>query len=156
LFYLWYLKKNTINKIATIKVAIKKGEINMTKSELNKLKIELETLKNLEKQGITGLEEKIEEKERAIELGQNTGSYGIKLKKVQETETGGGLYDVYVTAEYEKGGKKDITIKKNVKKHYAYQIRNILSSFFAAFLESEIIVRPNFIEIMEDNVTKIQ
>jgi uncharacterized protein with GYD domain len=133
---------------------LKRGLFVMTKSEINRLKIELETLKNLEKQGITGLEEKIEEKERAIELGQNAGSYGIKLKKVSDTETGGGLYDVYVEVEYETGKKEKRYIKKNIKKHYAFQVRNVLSSFFEAFLESDIIIRPNFLEVMEDNVTK--
>ena len=126
----------------------------MTKKELNKLKTELETLKKLKNEGIEGLDQKIEDVEKQIEIGMNAGSYGIKLKKVQETETGGGLYDVYVTTEYESGEKKDISIKKNIKKHYAYQVRNVLSSFFEAFLESDIIVRPNVLEIMSNNVTK--
>jgi hypothetical protein len=126
----------------------------MTKTELSKLKVELETLKKLQEEGIEGLEQKIEDVEKQIEVGLNNGSYGIKLKKVSDTETGGGLYDVYVEVEYETGKKEKRYIKKNIKKHYAFQVRNVLSSFFEAFLESDIIIRPNVLEIMEDNVTK--
>jgi hypothetical protein len=126
----------------------------MTKSELNKLKVELEMLKNLQSQGIEGLEDKIQEKEKAIEIASLQGSYGIKLKVNNPDEDNGGTYDVILTTLLKDGSKKDIVIKENVKKHYSYQIRNILSLFFSSFLESNITIKPNGIELVEDNVTK--
>lgn len=125
----------------------------MTKKELMKLKSKLEMLKELKEDGMP-VDDKINDIKKQIEIAEMQGTYGIKLKVNDANAANGGTYDVLLTTILKDGSKKEITIKENVKKHYSYQIRNILSLFFSSFLESNITIKANGIQVLDNNVTK--
>jgi hypothetical protein len=125
----------------------------MTKKELMKLKSKLEMLKELKEDGMP-VDDKINDIKKQIEIAEMQGTYGVKLQVNDANADNGGTYDVLLTTILKDGSKKDIVIKENVKKHYSYQIRNILSLFFSSFLESNITIKANGIQVLDNNVTK--
>lgn len=120
----------------------------MTKAKLKELEIEIKTLEGLIKKGID-VKQELGDKTKELEMAKNKGNYGIRLEKIDENK-----YNVFINVEFESGKTDKRYIKKGIAKHYAFQVRNILSDFFSNFLESDIIVKADIIEIMQDNVTK--